>query len=47
MSSLAARLQLPPEAAQAVRGKSSPIEFEISATDLKPVREKSTFLVPR
>jgi cytochrome c oxidase accessory protein FixG len=45
--SLSLRLQLPLEAAQAVRGKSSPIEFVISADGLTPVREKSVFLVPR
>ena len=46
------RLQLPPEAATELAGKSSPIEFQIErlAHDDQPahtVREKSTFLVPR
>ena len=49
---LAVRVQLPPEAAMPLAGRSSPIEFRIErlAHDDQPARvvnEKSTFLVPR
>ena len=49
---LPVRVQLPPEAAMPLAGKSSPIEFRIErlAHDDQPARvvnEKSTFLVPR
>ena len=53
IETLVARVQLPPEAAQALRGKSTPIEFEVRALDVGGaaqggvVHDKSTFLVPR
>ncbi|MBI5256332.1 MAG: cytochrome c oxidase accessory protein CcoG [Burkholderiales bacterium] len=50
IGSVPVRLVLPLEATQAVRGQSNPIVFEVTPLDeddAKPVREKSTFFVPR
>lgn len=50
IGSLTIRLTLPVEAAQAHRGKASPIMFRIETQDdgkIVSVEEKSTFLVPR
>jgi cytochrome c oxidase accessory protein FixG len=49
---LPVRVQLPPEAAEPLRGRSSPIEFRIDRLPQgdepeRSVHEKSTFLVPR
>ncbi|WP_119157750.1 cytochrome c oxidase accessory protein CcoG [Caldimonas tepidiphila] len=50
--SVPVRLQLPPETAEALQGRSNEIEFELAqlgpqAQPAAVVREKSTFLVPR
>ena len=50
IGSLPVRLTLPPDVADASRGRASPITFEIQALDgdtEKTMREKSTFFVPR
>jgi len=50
IEALTVRLALPADAAQALRGKSTPIAFEVASddpTDARVVIEKSTFLVPR
>ena len=48
IGSLTIRLTLPHEAAQALRGKASPIRFRVEATGQSvAVEEKSTFLIPR
>jgi cytochrome c oxidase accessory protein FixG len=50
IGSLTIRLTLPFEAAQAYRGKASPIHFKVEATDQGQsvvVEEKSTFVLPR
>ncbi|MDD5027873.1 MAG: FixG Ig-like domain-containing protein, partial [Rhodoferax sp.] len=50
IGALTVRLALPAQAAQELRGKSSPITFEITSDDpddSRVVIEKSTFLVPR
>lgn len=50
IGSLTIRLTLPFEAAQAYRGKASPIHFKVEATEQGQsvaVKEKSTFVIPR
>ena len=50
IGTLPLRLTLPPEGAEAHRGKSHPIVFEVSTAQegvAKTARVKSTFLVPR
>jgi cytochrome c oxidase accessory protein FixG len=50
IGSLPVRLTLAPDAAQAYRGRANPIVFEIQthqAGDIKTVKEKSVFFVPR
>jgi hypothetical protein len=53
IETVVARVQLPPEAAQALRGKSTPIEFELRTLGADGtasgavLRRESTFHVPR
>jgi len=50
IGSLTVRLTLPLEAAQALRGKASPIHFRVEARaqgKVVVVEEKSTFVIPR
>ena len=50
IGSIPVRLTLAPEAAEAYRGRTQPIMFEIQtgpADNVKTAREKSTFFVPR
>ena len=57
MATIVARVKLAPEAAQPLRGQSTPIEFEVrarggdgaagDAADGAALRDKSTFHVPR
>ena len=50
IGTLVVRLALAPEAAQAYRGRASPIVVEVSTEDdgvITTAREKSTYFVPR